>query len=54
MEAVSDSPEALMDAIIALDDLYQSGQLPESAYLERRAKLKEHLKEILEERGAKG
>lgn len=54
MEAVSDNPEALMDAIIALDDLYQSGQLPESAYLERRAKLKERLREILEERGAKG
>jgi hypothetical protein len=52
--AVSDNPEALMDAIIALDDLYQSGQLPESAYLERRAKLKERLREILDESGEKG
>ncbi len=54
MDAVSDNPEALMDAIIALDDLYQSGQLPESAYLERRTKLKERLKEILDEGGEKG
>jgi hypothetical protein len=42
-----------MDAIIALDDLYQAGQLPESAYLERRNKLKERLKKILPEGGAK-
>jgi cytochrome c553 len=50
-EAMSDNPDALMDAIIALDDLYQSGQLPESAYQERRTKLKMHLQEILGERG---
>ena len=42
-EAGPESVESLMDAIIALDDLYQEGQLPESAYLERRAKLKERL-----------
>jgi mono/diheme cytochrome c family protein len=52
-EVVSESPESLMDAIIALDDLYQAGQLPESAYLERRNKLKERLKKILPEGGAK-
>ncbi len=52
-EVVSESPESLMDAIIALDDLYQAGQLPESAYLERRNKLKERLKKILSEGGAK-
>jgi len=51
MEAILVNPDALVDAIIALDDLYQSGQLPESAYLERRAKLKERLKETLEEKG---
>ncbi len=52
-EVVSESPESLMDAIIALDDLYQAGELPESAYLERRAKLKARLQAILPEDGAK-
>lgn len=53
-EVVTESAESLMDAIIALDDLYQAGQLPESAYLERRAKLKARLKAILSDGGAKG
>jgi hypothetical protein len=44
----SQSVEALMDAIIALDDLYQEGQLPEQAYHQRRAELKARLKEMLE------
>lgn len=44
-----ESAEALMDAIIALDDLYQDGQLPEEAYRQRRAELKARLKEILEQ-----
>jgi hypothetical protein len=43
----SESAETLMDAIIALDDQYQAGQLPESAYLERRAKLKQRLSELM-------
>ncbi len=34
-----------MDAILALDDLYKDGKLPEDAYLERRAELKQRLKE---------
>jgi mono/diheme cytochrome c family protein len=42
-----ESAETLMDAIIALDDLYQEGKLPESAYLERRAKLKERLSALM-------
>jgi mono/diheme cytochrome c family protein len=42
-----DSPENLMDAILALDDLYKEGKLPEDAYLERRAELKRRLKEKL-------
>lgn len=42
-----ESQETLMDAIIALDDLYKSGQLHEDAYLQRRAELKERLQEIL-------
>ena len=43
------TPEDLMDAIIALDDLYQAGDLPESAYLDRRAELKEYLRKMMEE-----
>jgi hypothetical protein len=34
-----------MDAIIALDDLYKAGELPESAYRERRQNLKSQLRE---------
>ncbi len=41
-----DDVDSLMDAIIALDDLYAEGQLPEEAYRKRRAELKERLKEI--------
>jgi hypothetical protein len=40
-----ENPETLMDAILALDDLYKDGQLPEDAYLKRRAELKRRLKE---------
>lgn len=39
--------ERLMDAILALDDLYQEGQLPEEAYLQRRGQLKARLKELM-------
>ncbi len=38
-----------LDAILALDDQYQAGELPEKAYLERRAELKSKIKEILSE-----
>mgnify|MGYP001055407569 CR=1 FL=1 len=38
--------ESLMDAIIALDDQYQSGDLPEEAYHQRRAELKERLQNL--------
>jgi hypothetical protein len=41
-----ESQEAVIDAIIALDDLYQSGGLPEEAYQARRAELKEKLKAL--------
>ncbi len=45
--AIADAPaqsiDTLMDAIIALDDLYQAGQLPEEAYQKRRAELKAQL-----------
>lgn len=40
---VEESSEALMDAILALDDLYQEGKLPEDAYLQRRDELKARL-----------
>jgi hypothetical protein len=35
-----------MDAIIALDDQYHAGNLPEEAYLERRSALKEKLRSL--------
>ena len=35
-----------MDAIIALDDQYQAGELPEDAYRQRRAELKERLQNL--------
>jgi mono/diheme cytochrome c family protein len=42
-----ESSEALMDAILALDDLYQEGKLPEDAYLQRRAELKARLERAM-------
>jgi hypothetical protein len=45
----SESPDSLMDAIIALDDLYQAGRLPEEAYVTRRAELKDRLKGLVGE-----
>jgi len=42
-----ETPEDLMDAIIALDDQYRTGGLPEGAYRQRRAALKERLQELL-------
>jgi len=44
----ADRSEDVMDAILALDDLYKEGQLPEEAYLERRRELKARLKELLD------
>ena len=38
-----------MDAILALDDLYQEGELHEDAYLQRRAELKASLREMMDE-----
>ncbi|HSF82093.1 MAG TPA: c-type cytochrome [Anaerolineales bacterium] len=43
-----DSAETVMDAIIALDDLYQSGELPEEAYQQRRAELKARLQALVD------
>jgi len=49
-ETTDESPENLMDAILALDDLYKDGKLPEEAYLERRIELKRRLQESLSAR----
>jgi len=38
------STDAALDAIIALDDLYQAGKIPRSAYEERRSELKDRLR----------
>lgn len=44
---LAEDPEALMDAILALDDLYQQGKLSEKAYQTRRAELKARLAALL-------
>ena len=46
IDAIPEDEETLMDAIIALDDQYRAGNLPEEAYLERRAVLKGKLRDI--------
>ena len=42
-----ESSEDVMDAIIALDDLYRAKKISEEAYQKRRAELKEILKELM-------
>ncbi|MGB9673779.1 MAG: c-type cytochrome [Anaerolineales bacterium] len=44
--ASPETAESIMDAIIALDDLFQSGGIPQEAYRERRMELKEKLKNL--------
>ena len=46
LDASPESQDTLMDAIIALDDQYHAGNLPQEAYLERRAVLKEKLRKL--------
>lgn len=43
-----ETSDALLDAIMALDDLHANGKLPEAAYQERRADLKARLANVLE------
>jgi mono/diheme cytochrome c family protein len=38
-----ESVDALLDEIVALDDQYEAGQIPQEAYQQRRAELKEQL-----------
>ena len=45
---VEESSDALLDAIVALDDLFQAGKLPEKAYQERRADLKARLVQVMD------
>lgn len=47
-----ETSETLLDDIVALDDLYQSGSLPKEAYDERRAELKERLRVARERESA--
>jgi hypothetical protein len=44
---MDESEESLMDAILALDDLYKDGKLPEDAYRQRRTELKNRLKRMM-------
>ncbi|NOY99132.1 MAG: c-type cytochrome [Chloroflexi bacterium] len=46
-EVEFDDAESVMDAIIALDDAYRAGDLPEEAYKQRRAELRARLKELV-------
>jgi len=46
LDASPEDEGTLMDAIIALDDQFKAGNLPEEAYLERRAVLKEKLRKL--------
>ena len=45
--AAPESAESIMDTILALDDLYRDGKLPEDAYLQRRTELKRRLEGVL-------
>lgn len=45
-QAEFEDPESVMDAIIALDDLYRARKIPETAYQERRAELKAQLRKL--------
>ncbi|MEA3351366.1 MAG: hypothetical protein U9Q82_12140 [Chloroflexota bacterium] len=47
---VDDTPDDLMDAIIALDDLYDDGDLPDDAYVRRRDELKARLQQVIDDR----
>jgi hypothetical protein len=48
-EEMYNDPDMIMDAIIALDDLYSAGEIPVDAYQQRRTELKDRLRELTEE-----
>ncbi len=47
-EIIPENADAIMDAILTLDDLFQENEIPEEAYLQRRSQLKAILKRVLE------
>ncbi len=52
-EAGEETADDLIDAILALDDLYQEGNLPADAYQNRRAELKARLRSLVESEDAR-
>jgi hypothetical protein len=44
---IEDTQDSLMDAILALDDQFKDGKIPEDAYLRRRAELKDRLSKLI-------
>jgi hypothetical protein len=46
-DSLGEDRDNIMDAIIALDDQYKAGEIPQKAYEERRIGLKDRLKESL-------
>lgn len=44
-----DDADTLLDAVLALDDQYQAGELPKDAYLKRRDELKSRIKSLYKE-----
>ncbi len=50
-EALREDPEALMDAILALDDLHKAGKIAPEVYAARRAAYKAHLARLLAQAG---
>lgn len=51
VEVETDDATAILDAIIALDDLYRAGELPEEAYRTRREELKARLRALKSREG---
>ena len=49
VEQDGEDVDTLFEAILTLDDQYKAGELPEDAYLKRRAELKSKIKEFLRE-----
>jgi len=45
-ESIDDDVESLMDAVIALDDAFKSGEIPEKAYKNRRNELINQIKNL--------
>jgi len=46
-DSTTEDVETVMDAILALDDLFQAGELPEKAYRQRRSELKTQLEGLI-------